>query len=313
MIKRALFKLLKPYIQVFKKHLGVDEEKIKIFTGQATVIASKSAHSKYKNLSDASFSIFSQWGEDGILDYLCDVLDIARPKVLELGAGNFHECNSRFLAEFRSADVVPVDAREDLISSVSKLSVYWKNHIYPIQTWITPESIKTIQATANEKIGFFNILSLDLDGNDYWVAKEIDYSNVEIIVVEYNPIFGHKRAITILENENFDRTEAHYTWDYYGASLLAWVNLFQSHNFSFIGSNLQGTNAFFIKTNNTSKLNFLISNDYEMYVNCPTRDARDKAGKMSYRSFAQRKQDIYGLEVFDLISSKRLILTDQTH
>lgn len=276
-------------------------------------MASKSAHSTYKNLWDASFSIFSQWGEDGILDYLCDVLNLARPKVLELGAGNFRECNSRFLAEFRSAEVVPVDSREDLVSSISKMSVNWKNHIHPLQVWITPASISTIQTFANEKMGFFNILSIDLDGNDYWVAKEIDYSNVEIVVVEYNPIFGHKHAITILEDENFDRTTAHYTWDYYGASLLAWLRFFESHDFSFIGSNLQGTNAFFIKSSNISKLNFPIPNDHALHVNCPTRDSRNLDGKISYRDFTQRKHDICGLEVLDLVKNEKLKLTDQTH
>lgn len=122
-------------------------------TLQSVALAARANYERVKQLEDASFSIYSQFGEDGILDFLCDKLEIRRPKVLELGCGNFIECNSRFLTEYRSADAVLVDARTDLIEHTSTLEVYWRNHILPIQTWITPDSIGEIQVRAREFMG----------------------------------------------------------------------------------------------------------------------------------------------------------------
>lgn len=289
-----------------KKHLGVDEEKFKIQSGQATMMASKSAHSTYRYLWDASFSIFSQFGEDGILDYLCDVLDITKPRILELGSGNFNECNSRFLAEFRSAEVVAVDARKDLVSSISKMELNWKNHIFPIQVFVTPETVNEIEILASENMGEVNILSIDLDGNDYWIASKMALSKTRIIVVEYNPLFGFKRAVSVFYKSDFDRTKEHYSWDYYGASIKAWQQLFSKSDFSFIGTNRQCTNAFFIKNEDVNKLGFQAPKDLSIFTNLSTRDSRDLDSNISIRSKIQRISDISNLTVVDVTSNEEL-------
>ncbi|MDZ7578796.1 MAG: hypothetical protein U0904_11585, partial [Candidatus Nanopelagicales bacterium] len=54
-------------------------------TGVVGILAQKSARQNFRHLWDAEVSVYSQWGEDGILDYLCDHVDLPRPSCLELG------------------------------------------------------------------------------------------------------------------------------------------------------------------------------------------------------------------------------------
>ena len=158
----------------------INSSRIRI--GQQTLLASKALRSNFAKLSDAEVTVFSQWGEDGILDYLCDIAGLDRPNILELGAGNFEECNSRFLIENRFANSVLVDARLDLKTVVEQNSAYWKTHMLAINSWITPETIKEIQSQAKAFLGIIDVVSIDIDGNDYWVLAAFDLSEVTIVV-----------------------------------------------------------------------------------------------------------------------------------
>jgi hypothetical protein len=111
-----------------------------LLQANAAINASKAARNTYRYLWDAEVRVFSQWGEDGILDYLFDITDISKPRILEFGAGNFTECNSRFAAEFRNASAYLVDMRDDLVENAKQLDVYWRNAIFPNQDFITPKS-----------------------------------------------------------------------------------------------------------------------------------------------------------------------------
>ena len=79
------------------------------------------------------------------------------------------------------------------------------------------------------------ILSIDIDGNDYWILKEIlsSKSNIEMIVVEYNASFLDK-SITVPYDENFNRHSKHKSGMYHGASLKAFIKLLNSYNYYFI-------------------------------------------------------------------------------
>ena len=94
---------------LIKGFLSSEINNFKFALGQSAILASRQSYSKVKNLWDAEVKVYSQWGEDGILDYICEIVELAKPRVLEIGAGNFLECNSRFIAEFRNASVVAVD------------------------------------------------------------------------------------------------------------------------------------------------------------------------------------------------------------
>ena len=61
------------------------------------------------------------------------------------------------------------------------------------------------------------LLSIDIDGNDYWVWKAITTIDPSIVVIEYNSILGSSKNYTVPYSKNFERNRAHYSNLYYGA------------------------------------------------------------------------------------------------
>ena len=284
----------------FRRIFQQDFETLKIRIGQQSVIAAKALRPSLTKLSDAEVTVFSQWGEDGILDYLCDIAMLDRPNVLELGAGNFEECNSRFLVENRLANSVLVDARNDLIPYVKSAGVYWKTHMLAINSWITPETIRGIQSDAKAFLGHIDIVSIDIDGNDYWVMNEFDFSDLTIVVAEYNPLFGSVFPVTIPRDDSFIRSDAHHSNLYYGVGILAWVKFFEARGFALAGTNKVGSNAFFIRSHLISKLDFVPNADLTAYTNWGVRESRAENGKLNFLSGDERGRAISHLELLNV-------------
>jgi hypothetical protein len=252
----------------------------------------------FRDLWDAEVKVYSQWGEDGILDYLCERIGLSKPRIIEVGAGNFDECNSRFLAENRNANVFAVDGREDLISSIESSPLHWKSHIVGLQTWVTPENINEIIGKAQKAIGQPDIFSLDLDGNDYWILEAANLGSILIVVVEYNPLFGHKNAVTVPRDDKFDRTSKHYSWLYYGASLKAFTFLLEKKGFVFVGTNRVGNNAFFVTKEIANQIPTRISEDYSVYTDWRIRETRTKSGALNF---------VTGYDRVNMMKDQRLI------
>lgn len=276
-------------------------------SGTAGILAGRAARGTFRDLWDAEVSVFSQWGEDGILDFLCEALHLARPNVVEFGVGNFLECNSRFLAEYRNARVMAVDAQDDLTSTLRRLPILWRTTIEVRQEWITPDTAPRLLAEAKKMFGGVDIMSLDIDGNDYWVAERLDLSGVTIIVVEYNPIFGAARAVTVPRNDSFSRGREHFSNLYYGASLSAFISLLAERGFSFVGTNRVGNNAFFIPTARRAEV--LLpdpASDLARYTDWRVRESRDESGMLTYLSGPERLRLIGDLPLVDTINGSQL-------
>jgi len=272
----------------------------KLLIASASINSMRSRKSEIKDLWDSEIRVFSQWGEDGILTYLLDSIGISKPKILEIGAGNFEECNSRFLAEFRNASVYCVDLRTDLKSNCESLEIYWKSTIIPINDFITPLNINFHIESAKTLIGGLDIFSLDVDGNDYWILREAHLSDVSIVVCEYNPLFGHKASVTVPREDQFARESKHFSWLYYGMSLRACISILNDKGFTFCGSNLSGNNAFFVKKDlvNSLTLNLPQMNNLARFTDWRVRESRDESGNLSY---------LYGSERADIIKSLKVL------
>jgi hypothetical protein len=277
-----------------------------MLAASSAINASKAAREAYEHLWDAEVKVFSQWGEDGILDYLFDLVGATKPRIIEYGVGNFTECNSRFAAEHRSASVYAVDMREDLVQKVKNLDIFWRNTIFPVCDFVTPETAKMHQEIAESKFGGIDLISLDLDGNDYWILQSLDFSNVQIVVCEYNPLYGANVACTVERNDFFDRTKEHFSWLHYGMSLRAAIDLLALSELTFIGTNRAGNNAFFVKQEFVKSLNFNLpnKNDLDEFVDWRVRESRDMTGKLSFLSKLDAIKAISECKVMDLTTSE---------
>ena len=303
-------KILRFLLNLIKKINNESIVSLKLMIGQSAVLSSRASSSKFTNLWDAEVKVFSQWGEDGILDFICETLKISKPKFVEIGAGNFHECNSRFLAESRNASVVAIDARTDLVTEVKKMTVFWKTHIFPICEIVTPDNINDLLVFARDKMAGIDILSLDIDGNDYWVLDAAKLDKISVVVVEYNSLFGYSAEVSVPRDDLFNRKEKHFSCLYYGASLSAFIYSLSLKGFTFLGSNRACNNAFFIKNEKINEFSIEIPTNLELFVDSRVRESRDTSGSLSFLSGKDRLRVIETMPVVNVKNNIEGILRE---
>lgn len=297
--------------KLFPGSLVLNSSEFRYVLGINSILANRSVHKELKILSDAEVSVFSQWGEDGILDYLLQCMQISKPKILEIGAGNFSECNSRFAIQYRNCSAYLVDAREDLKENLEKSFSMWRGTVCAECIFVTPENINEIFERANKFMDGIEVLSIDIDGIDYWIAQQLDWSDINIAIVEYNPLFGHHNTVSVPLETFTSRFEQHYSGLYFGASLRSWIELMESNNLVFVGSNRIGNNAFFVKKKLCVNLSIPIpdTNDLSGYVDWRIRDSRNRDGNLTYLNLAEMQSLLSGMPVVDTRTMAKLPLS----
>ena len=236
-------------------------------------------------LADHEFKVFSQWGEDGIIQHLIRTVPNAQRVFVEFGVENYTEANTRFLLTHNNWSGLILDGSEDNIRSVKKDAIYWRHNLKAVSAFITRENINALLRD-NGLTGEIGLLSIDVDGNDYWIWEAIDAVNPALVVVEYNARFGAGRAVTVPYDAAFVRSAAHHSMIYYGASLAALVTLGRRKGYDFVGANSAGNNAFFVRRDlRPGTLPALTS--AEGYVPCQFRETRDAEGRLAFLSAAE--------------------------
>ena len=129
-----------------------------------------------------------------------------------------------------------------------------------------------------------------------WEA--INVVNPRIVVCEYNSILGAKHSITIPYDPKFDRTRAHYSHLYYGASLPALCRLADAKGYNLVGTTSIGSNAIFVRKDLGRPFKKLTPE--EGYVESKVRESRDRNGQLTYVSGKDRRIIIEDMEVYDL-------------
>jgi len=190
----------------------------------------KQYYSKIKNLNEVDYKVFSQTGEDGIIDYLLYSLNIKRPKFVEIGIGDYRESNTRYIFEKNYCRGLIVDKNINLKNKVSKVVKLWKGDLTINETTVTSENILNI-LNSNNFDNNLDVFSLDVDGIDYWILEALPEKLSKIFIVEYNSIFGPNLEVTVPNLKNFDRKKYHYSYLCYGASLRALIKLMNKNMF----------------------------------------------------------------------------------
>jgi hypothetical protein len=112
--------------------------------------------------------------------------------------------------------------------------------------FITAENINTLMMMANFASSKVGILSIDIDGNDYWVWEALSCLDPAIVICEYNCLFGFEHPWTIRYDPTFVRGSK-YPFSFYGTSLRSACDLAENRGLKFIGCNRAGNNAYFIR------------------------------------------------------------------
>jgi hypothetical protein len=250
-----------------------------------------------ENIQDAEFKVFSQWGDDGIIQYLVQHLEIEPKTFIEFGVQNYRESNTRFLLMNNNWTGLVIDGCREYIDYIVKDDLYWRYDLTAVCAFVGRENINNIFAE-NGFEGKIGILSIDIDGNDYWIWNSINAVEPVLVIVEYNSSFGDQYAITIPYEPKFNRTQAHYSNLYWGASLKALCLLAEKKGYEFIGSNSSGNNAYFVRKDRIGKLRKLSAE--QGYVRAKYRESRDRKGRLTYISGDECLKIIGDMSVYDI-------------
>jgi hypothetical protein len=201
------------------------------------------------DLFDTEFRCHSQNGEDGILLYLFSILGHTNRKAVEICAGNGIECNAANLIINHGWRGLLVDGDR---ANIEAGQTFYRNHLNTrfsvpalVCSWITAETVDNLIAQ-HGFTGEIDLLSLDIDGIDYWVWRAIRCAQPRVIVLEFNPHLGPERALTLPYDPHFrlDLSDQPYQA---GASLPAFVKLGREKGYRLIGGASLGFNAFFVR------------------------------------------------------------------
>ena len=208
-------------------------------------------------------SFFSQVDEDGLTSEILRRIesaggDSARTFV-ELGVGDGTENNTLLLAArgwrgfwFGGQDLAYQPAGS------------FHNRLEFNKLWITSESLGSDILPKILPIGELDVLSLDLDGNDWYFCKQILESGMrpKLWIQEYNSAFPPDVDWCM-------PYDAGHAWDltsFFGASLRAFVELFEIHGYRLVACNLTGANAFFIRNDFAAAFEDVPHSIFDLYM-----------------------------------------------
>jgi len=205
---------------------------------------------------DIGFQIYSQCEEDGILLYIFSIIGTTNKKCVEICLGDVLESNTtNLILNHRWVGLLFDGSSEN----IKKSNNFYKNnqntYLWPpksICKWITKGNINSI-ILENDFHGEIDFLSIDIDGNDYWIWKEISCISPRVVIVEYNHLWAYEKSVTVPYADNFKAEFSEYGSDYAGASLMAFIKLAKEKGYLYIGSNEISTNAFFLRNDIQNK------------------------------------------------------------
>ncbi len=300
-------KLIKTALKALTSEKLRDWEDANLILSAQTIMLSESwrkkpAFSEPFWIQEKEFRVYSQFGDDGIIQWLVYALNIDRGRFIEFGVGDFYESNTHFLLVNNRFSGFVIDGSKENIDTVRRSSIYWRYKLGARQYFIDKDNVQVILAESGFKK--IELLHIDLDGNDYWILDALDLSDLDpdILILEYNSTFGKDRAISVPYDPAFSRMSAHYSGKYFGASLLALNKLAQSKGYYFIGCNSAGNNAYFLANRFLSAIP--ITNIVDGFQEAGYRESRDKQGILTYCDADHELNQMRGMPVIDITTGR---------
>jgi hypothetical protein len=171
---------------------------------------------------------------------LFKIVGMTDRRFVEIGCG-FNGGKSGFLAGECGWSGLMIDAQSGAIQTIR--TRYAGHSVTPLCRKVTAESINSTLADSGFT-GNLDFLSIDIDGNDYWVWKALDVCSPRVVAVEYNYLFGARASVTVPYDADFALGAA-ATRAYRGASLSALVHLAKRKGYRLVAT--ERVNAFFLR------------------------------------------------------------------
>jgi len=254
------------------------------------------------------FKIFSQWGEDGILQFLINNLTIVNHTFIEFGVEDFSESNCRFLMMKDQWRGYVIDGSPANIERLRSSYFFWQSELNCKASFVTRENVVALldESEFDKELG---ILSVDIDGVDYHVLEALVAWRPAILIVEYNDAFGWERPVSVPYDPSFVRRQIHPSNQYWGANLPAFHYLEKQRGYALVGTNSVGSNAFFVRRE--------LLNDCVREVDLAScvrqasfRDSRGARGELTFLSGLGRTRAMAEMPLVDVATGASLRVGD---
>jgi hypothetical protein len=220
---------------------------------------------------------------------------------VEFGVESYNEANTIFLMMKDNWRGLIMDGSQKNMDTAKRRSNFWRHDLTAVTAFIDRDNINSLISDAGFA-GEIGLLSLDIDGNDYWVWEKLTVANPIIVVAEYNSVFGASHAISVPYEAKFQRNKAHYSNLYWGCSIRALEYLADKKGYALVGSNSAGNNVFFVRRDRLGDLKPVISS--AAWVDARFRESLDEAGNLTYSSGEARGRLISDLKVVDVVDGQ---------
>ena len=274
---------------VFNKHIKYKKYNIKFLNSIVNFVLQKSFlevlnatkpilldNKNNFNINQFGIKIYSQNDEDGIILYILKYIGIKTKKFVEVGVENGIECNTTNLLKNFDWSGTQIEGNKKLYNNakIQLKKVLGKKikNLKLLNIFVTKKNINQILKKYSGKE--IDLLSIDIDGNDFWIWKAINCVKPRLVVIEYNSFFGPNISAAIKYNSKF-------SWDhynnkpYYGASLKALEKLGKQKKYSLVGVDKNGVNAFFIRNDLAKNINLKSKKTKDIFLD-NKREVRNK-------------------------------------
>jgi hypothetical protein len=205
---------------------------------------------------DVEFRCFSQNGEDGLLLYLFSLIGTTNKKVVEFCAGDGIECNVANLIINHGWYGLLFDGNEEQIRRGKQFYARCRDtFVAPptlVAAWVTAANANAL-AAEHGFAGDIDLLSLDMDGIDFWVWKALTVVRPRAVILEFIGRWGPEMSVTVPYRTDFrlDLSKRPY---YCGASLSAFAKLGREKGYRLVGLQRLGFNALFLRADTGADL-----------------------------------------------------------
>jgi len=247
----------------------------------------------HQDLVRHRFRIQSQNEEDGITLALFARIGVVGRCFAELGAGT-NGGNSGFLAQECGWSGLMVEASEGRVERLRQR--FDTEQVQVSGSWITRENVNDL-LTDHGLAGEIDLVSIDIDGNDYWVWEALTATQPRVVIVEFNASFGATRRVVVPYEAEFSRETSERPHAYYGTSLGALASLADRKGYRLVLVEPRGINAYFLRNDVGADLDG---------VSAETAYARSAAGMGAAKVAAKHAGDVVsafesaGLPLVDL-------------
>jgi hypothetical protein len=203
----------------------------------------KPRHADPKRLLRYGFKVYSQCDEDGLIQEIFRRIGTGNRTFVEFGVETGIECNTvKLLVEGWRG--LWLDGLEGHVAQIRTRFASFLNEdrLQVLHAFVTAENINALLKQGGVT-GDIDLLSIDIDNNDYWVWKAIEIVKPRVVVIEYNATLRPPLSLVV----PYDSVRTWNGTNYFGASLEALVRLGRDKGYRLVGCSIGGANAFFVQ------------------------------------------------------------------